>query len=90
MANEITLPVGATAEHNTCGSCKYFQRKDDYNAKWGQCGFRLPPQVASRNQFRSLDRNYEYTGNEDQIEDISRCDLYCNDGKSYIVQRRVP
>lgn len=89
---EITLPVGASAEHNTCGSCKFFQRKQDWTAVYGDCRIKLPPTVAKQSDVRAIDpkrRNDEYTGNEDRIKDTERCDFYKHDQKVYIVQRKV-
>lgn len=91
MANEITLPVGASAEPDTCGSCKFFERKDGYSPMYGQCRITLPAKMADKWDIRRIDRkDREYTGNEDQIKDTDRCDLYRFSGKVYIVQRRIP
>lgn len=88
MANEITLPVGATAEPDTCGSCKFFRRKpDDYNASRGTCGFRFPPKFDF--WFAKVTVN-DFQGTELDIADTDRCDLYRFSGKVYIVQRRIP
>lgn len=93
----ITLPLGASAEPDTCGSCKFFKRKDDnaYYAMHGFCIFQLPSKIAERwsirqlqDQLLKIDR--DFTGNEDQIKDTDRCDLYQFSGKVYIVQRRIP
>lgn len=95
-AGEITLPIGATAEPDTCGSCKFFRRKDDGctpGSVWGKCGFVMPPIIATSWDIRGLDpkqKDREYTGNEDTIKDTARCDLYRHSGKVYIVQRRIP
>lgn len=97
MPNEITLSLGATAEANTCGSCKFFKRKNDngpYDSAYGKCEIVLPKKFVEQFQYRDLDDRFrkndrEYTGNEDQIKDNDRCNLYQSDGKSYIVQRRV-
>jgi len=93
MANEITLSVGASAEPNTCGSCKFFERRGDgYAASGGFCRIKLPAKIADQNAIRSIDpkmKDAEYTGNEDRINDTDRCDLQRPDGKVYIVQRRV-
>lgn len=94
MTATITLAVGATAEPDTCGSCKFFQRKDDWRAGFGDCRIKLPRKFAEQWQIRKLtpkpkDYEYEYTGNEDQIKDTDRCDLHRPDGNVYIVQRLV-
>lgn len=97
MANEITLGVGAGAEPDTCGSCKFFERKDaEYNnctGSYGFCRIVMPAKVASQGDVRYIDpkrKDQEYTGNEDQIKDTDRCDLYRFSGHAYIVQRRIP
>lgn len=92
MTGTITLPVGASAEPDTCGSCKFFERKDDYGNCYGRCGIKLPKKVAEQWAIRSIDpkqKDREYTGNEDQIKDTDRCDFQRPDGKVYIVQRLV-
>lgn len=93
MNTEIVLPVGANAEPDTCGSCKFFKRRDEmYSAAHGFCMFVVPQKVATRHDLRNADpkqQDREYTGNEDQIKDTSRCDLYHFSGKTYIVQRRI-
>lgn len=91
---EITLAPGATAEPNTCGSCKFFERKDfdDRYGTYGFCRFLFPAKIALQSDIRRLDpkmKDEEYTGNENQIKDTDRCDLQSPDGKTYIVQRRV-
>ena len=94
--NEITLSVGCSAEPNTCGSCKFFERKgldQPYNQTQGFCRIVLPKKIAEQIDIRMIDpkqRDAEYTGNEDQIKDTDRCDLYHFSGKVYIVQRRIP
>lgn len=92
MAGEITLPVGATAEPLTCGSCKFFLREmssGPYEAAAGHCTFRLPP---PKQFFKVM--TYEETGELDRtanwVKDTHGCDLYQPDKKSYIVQRIVP
>lgn len=95
MSNEITLPVGCSAEPDTCGSCKFFERKgeSDYYRTHGFCKIKLPAKMADQWNIRRLDpkqKDQEYTGNEDQIKDTDRCDLYHFSGKVYIVQRRIP
>lgn len=94
MTTDITLGVGATAEHNTCGSCRFFDRDSDtlYDRAYGRCRFKFPEKMVEQSTIRTLDpkqRDREYTGNEDRIKDTDRCDLYQQDGKTYIVQRRV-
>lgn len=94
MADEITLPVGCSAEPDTCGSCKFFERKGDneYYRMSGFCRIKLPAKIPEQWAIRDIDpkqKDREYTGNEDQIKDTDRCDLQRPDGKTYIVQRRV-
>jgi len=87
-----TLAPGATAEPNTCGSCKFFGRDRDYDGATGKCQIVLPKKLACQWDIRGIDpkqKDREYTGNEDQIRDTDRCDLYKPDGKQYIVQRIV-
>jgi len=96
MSNEITLPVGSSAEPNTCGSCKFFRRNNDgvnYRMN-GTCGFVLPAKVVEQSAMRGITdevrkKDRDYTGTEDWIKDTDRCDLQRSDGKVYIVQRRV-
>jgi hypothetical protein len=95
MANEITLAVGASAEPDTCGSCKFFERKDydERRGVYGFCRIKLPTKIATQWDIRRIDpkmKDQEYTGNEDQIKDTDRCDLYRFSGQVYIVQRRIP
>jgi hypothetical protein len=95
VANEITLTPGASAEPNTCGSCKFFERKnyDERRGVYGFCRIELPKKIATQWNIRAIDpkmKDAEYTGNEDQIKDTDRCDLQRPDGKVYIVQRRIP
>lgn len=96
MANEITLAVGASAEPDTCGSCKFFRRMSDSGPAYamdGFCKIKLPAKLAEQWAIRNIDpkmKDQEYTGNEDQIKDTDRCDLYRFSGQVYIVQRRVP
>jgi len=89
----ITLPPGCTAEHDTCGSCKFFERDGyDYSRIYGKCRIVLPSKVAMQYDVRAIDPKHkddEYTGNEDQIQDTNRCDLWRSDGKTYIVQRKI-
>jgi hypothetical protein len=90
MANEITLPVGATAEADTCGSCKFFRRMLDNGPSYvmeGFCQIRLPPTQMSRLQIREYRDGDE---NRDRIKDTDRCDLHRFSGQVYIVQRRIP
>ena len=82
MANEIILPVGNTAEPNTCGSCKFFYRSGDRS---GNCNIKLPPQIAIDNKGNEKD----YVRNPNTVNDDNRCDFYQPDGKIYIVQRRI-
>lgn len=85
---EITLPVGATAEPDTCGSCKFFQRDDQlWPVGSGLCKIKLPPAVATRYMLPGV--LVENSGDLQRTVDIERCDLQRPDGRRYIVQRRV-
>lgn len=87
---EITLPVGASAEPDTCGSCKFFVRLGDLRpAGQGRCKFKMPPGVATRHDI-AKDGEVENSYQFDRVEDTDRCDLQRPGGKVYIVQRRVP
>lgn len=95
MANETTLKVGASAEPDTCGSCKFFERKDydERRGVYGFCRIELPRKIAAQQDIRAIDpkmQDQEGAGNEDQIKDTDRCDLYRFSGQVYIVQRRIP
>ncbi len=90
--NDITLAPGATAEPNTCGSCKFFKRdmnNGPYEMARGNCEIRMPP---LKQYFRTM--TYEETGERDRapnwVSDSAGCDLYRHDGKQYIVQRYIP
>jgi hypothetical protein len=92
MADEITLPIGATAEPDTCGSCKFFQRWTDRGASYqhtGLCKIVMPP-PKERFERKNLndDDNAEYRAPND-VDDTHRCDLHRPSGKTFIVQRRV-
>lgn len=96
MSNEIILTPGASAEPDTCGSCKFFERKPVNDGEWhrmnGFCRFLFPAKIALQSDLRAIDpaqRDAEYTGNENMIKDTDQCDLHKPDGKVYIVQRRV-
>jgi hypothetical protein len=94
MAGEIVLPLGSSAEPDTCGSCRFFVRRGDneYTSKHGFCNIKLPAKMVEQGTIRSMDpkdKDREYTGNEDQIKDTDRCDLYKFSGKVYVVQRRI-
>lgn len=96
MSGEITLTPGATAEPDTCGSCKFFERKPTSDGEWyrmnGFCRFLFPAKIALKSDVREIDPKHkddEYTGNENMIKDTDRCDLHKPSGKTYIVQRRV-
>ena len=81
-----TLPVGAHAEPNTCGSCKYFWRRTDYNQNNGECQIELPPMLrAAVNRIPYDDES----GSARYTDDNRRCDLYRSDGVTYIVQREI-
>jgi hypothetical protein len=91
----ITLPPGCSAEHDTCGSCKYFKRTPDFGDYYkmnGKCRFVMPKKIVVAWQLRAVDPKHQdddYDGTEDHITDTDCCDLYRNDGKVYIVQRRI-
>lgn len=97
MSGEIVLMPGASAEPDTCGSCKFFERKDyeDRRGPWGFCRIALPKKFFTQRDLRvfaettKIWKDQEYTSNEDQIKDTDRCDLQRPDGKVYIVQRVV-
>lgn len=85
---EIILPLGASAEPNTCGSCRFFGRRTEkYSAYAGVCNIELPPMIATKYYVGK-----ESIENSDQFirtRDRSRCDFQSPDGKVYIVQRRI-
>lgn len=89
-SSEIILPIGASAEPDTCGSCKFFVRDADlWPVGRGRCKFKMPPGVATKYdipQDREAENSYQY----DRTLDTERCDLQRPDGRVYIVQRRVP
>jgi hypothetical protein len=91
MANEITLPVDATVEPDTCGSCKFFRRKSDnpYYVAEGWCVIELPPPKERFAPKPYVEGNGDEYRAPNITKDTSRCDLQRPDGKSYIVQRRV-
>jgi hypothetical protein len=94
--SEIILTPGATAEPNTCGSCRFFNRNptgdgEQYRMN-GICVFKFPPKMPTPWDIRRIDPKYkddEYTGTEMWIKDTDSCDLYKPDGKYYIIQRRI-
>lgn len=89
MANEFTLPLGASAEPDTCGSCKFFVRLDDLRpVSQGRCNIKLPPMLATK--YETSKEGWENSYQFDLKQDTERCDLQRPDGKIYIVQRRVP
>lgn len=78
----IKLEVGATAEPGTCGSCKFFERTKDADARGGYCNICIPPWVAHKPyNTNSLPPNFVY--------DADSCDLYRHSGKAYIVSEVV-
>lgn len=87
--SEITLPLGASAEPDTCGSCKFFIRDADiWPVSSGRCNFKMPPGVATRYDIAKdgePENSYQY----DRKVDIERCDLQRPDGNIYIVQRKI-
>lgn len=84
-----TLPIGASAEPNTCGSCAFFDRLLDSfpSGRDGRCKFKFPPHVATKYDVpgKTPENSYEY----ERTIDTSRCDLYRADGRRYITQRMV-
>lgn len=85
--NDVVLPLGSTAEPNTCGSCKFFYRIGaDYGQTYqnmGRCQIKLPP-------MNFQDKGWDGEGfGPRSLQDTASCDLHRPDGKSYIVQRRV-
>jgi hypothetical protein len=59
---------------------------------YGFCKFEFPKKAAQQWDIRRIDpkqKDAEYTGNEDQMKDTDRCDLYRSSGEIYIVQRRI-
>lgn len=87
---EIVLPVGCSAEYNTCGSCFFFKREDygDYMRMQGQCGFKLPPTMERYAPF-VYPKDEEYTVGPRPKNDTDRCDCYRSSGQVYIVQRKI-
>jgi hypothetical protein len=88
-ANEVTLPIGATAEPGTCGSCHFFKRygEMDYYQDIGYCEIRLPPpkQRFVLKPWAESDSDW----GPNRVRDIDGCDLHRPSGKTYIVARRV-
>jgi hypothetical protein len=86
MSHEITLPLGASAEPDTCGSCKHFRRRDDgMSPSSGECYITFPPMIASKYDLGPVENSNQFI----RTADHKRCDLQRPDGKTYIVQRRV-
>lgn len=89
MVTAVTLPVGASAEPDTCGSCKFFVRMDDLRPiSQGRCNIKLPPMVATQYDI-PREKGWENSYQFDMKQDSERCDLQRPDGKVYIVQRMV-
>ncbi len=82
MAEPITLPVGATAEPDTCGSCRFFKRGWNTYESAGKCYIKLPPWV----QYKPVPRD---EADPFWVRDTDRCDLQQHTGERYIVQREV-
>lgn len=87
MADEITLPLGSSAEPGTCGSCKFFYRIGaDYGQSYqhmGRCNIKLPP-------MNYADKGWDGEGfGPRSLQDNQTCDLQRPDGRVYIVQRRI-
>lgn len=84
--NPITLPIGATANPNTCGSCRHFRRNDQYGNDRGVCNITLPPWVPEK---PTATRDNDDYVSPRLMKDSSRCDLQSPSGKFYQVSRRV-
>lgn len=84
MPEPVTLPVGATAEHFSCGSCRFFRRGENTYDLAGQCNIKLPPWVAPKPQPKNEEETSPYW-----VRDTDRCDLQQHTGERYIVQREV-
>jgi hypothetical protein len=87
--DDVLLPIGATAEPGTCGSCHFFDRytEMDYYQNVGYCKIRMPP-YKERLMLKSMQK---VTGDwgPNRVKDIDGCDLHRHSGKTYIVARRV-
>ena len=90
-ATAVTLRPGASAEHDTCGSCKFFKRADassyPCNQDRGWCRFVLPPlmQKYVEKEYTEADSDW---GPRTRM-DTERCDCWMSDGRTYIVQRLI-
>jgi len=86
----VTLAPGCHAEHDTCGSCKFFDRDhfygDDYRM-YGKCTFVLPPLMKLYVERELTESEREWGPRKRRDDD--RCDLYRCDGRTYIVQRKI-
>lgn len=90
---EIVLGLEQTAEPHTCGSCHFFGRRSFSETyiknedvvrdamRGGYCKFKMPPQVAIRQQGEGAPTNW--------INDTDSCDLWRSSGKTFIVSKRV-
>lgn len=79
---DIVLPVGRSAETNTCGSCVFFWRREEGG---GECNIKLPPHIAIDNKGNEKD----YVRPCNTVRDDYGCSFWKSDGKIYIVQRRI-
>lgn len=83
----IPLPLGATADPGTCGSCRHFRRGTHYGSDRGLCDIRLPPWVSER-------PSSDARGDRDPVtprlmKDDMCCDLQSPTGKFYQVSQKV-
>lgn len=83
--NPVVLPIGATADPDTCGSCRHFGRSDQYGDDRGVCNISLPPWVVER---QAASDNDDYVTPR-LMKGSMRCDLQQPTGKFYQVSRRV-
>ena len=84
--NPIVLPIGATADPDTCGSCKFFRRRDEYGSDRGVCTIVLPGWVQIK---PPVNRNDEDWIDPALMKDTMRCDLQRPTGNFYQVSQRV-
>jgi hypothetical protein len=88
---EITLPVGASAEPDTCGSCKFFRRylESRFDAMVGYCEIKMPPPKLWF-KMKTSEEIGEQDWRPNRVKDTDACDFYRHDGRVYVVQRRIP
>jgi hypothetical protein len=87
--DEVVLPIGATADQGSCGSCQFFDRygEMDYYQAIGYCKIRMPPykQRLMLKPYTESDSDW----GPNRVKDTDGCDLHRHSGKTYIVARRV-